>query len=309
VPALAWYAWAYYLIESGGGSRASADNRDVWAHLAGPTALFNHETALRVGWFLLIRAFSPIGAALAIVGFWKGRGGKDRLFQYWAIATFVVMLVLAAKLHHEYYWLFLAPVAAYGIGIALDRLASNPQRFAALAALGLLCIVQVRSTWRIPADWIGLESAGRTIEVFVPPDEWIAAPEALLYEADRRGCRMEWTAPAARRAAGEWQAECRGENGVNVGQPSRDDVRLESLTYKIARPVVPRDDDVDNPMNLVEFYRERGARYFADLGNAGNDPRRMDLHEFVRRRYKVIVDSPEVIIADLVHSETRPHAN
>jgi len=274
LPAMAWYVWAYHLIQVGGGSHASADNQAVWLGLRGPAAIFKQETLVWVGWFLLVRAFTPIGAALTIIGFWNERDERDRLFQVWGISTLVVMAVLAEKLHHEYYWLFLAPVAAFGIGIALDRLAIHSCRFAALGGLALLCAIQVRSTWRMPADWVGLQSAASIVAAIVPAENWIASPEALLYEADRRGCRMEWTAPAARRAAGEWQAG----------------------------------DRVESPASLLEYYRERGARYFADLGNSSDDPRRMALHEFVRRRYKVIVDHPGVIVADLVNSEIRPHA-
>ncbi len=279
VPAMAWYIWAYHLIRSGGGSHAPADNQAVWLGLRGPAAIFKQETLVWVGWFLLIRAFTPIGAALALIGLWNERDQRDRLFPVWGISTLVVMAVLAEKLHHEYYWLFLAPVAAFGIGIALDRLAIRSRRFAAVGGLALLflCAIQVRSTWRIPADWVGIRSAAGIVATIVPPEDWIAAPEALLYEADRRGCRMEWTARAARRAAGEWQAGDR--------------------------------DRVETPAGLLEYYRERGARYFADLGNSSDDPRRMALHEFVRRRYKVIVDHPDVIVADLVNSEMRPHAN
>ena len=57
------------------------------------------------------------------------------------------------------------------------------------------------------------------------------------------------------------------------------------------------------------MYRRRGARFFADLGDRGADPLRMALHNAVRRRYKVIVDRPEVIIADLVAAEVLPHGN
>jgi 4-amino-4-deoxy-L-arabinose transferase-like glycosyltransferase len=275
IPALAWYGWAYYLIQAGGGSHASADNQAVWLGIGGLAAIFKRETLVWVGWFLLIRAFTPLGVVLAIIGFWNRRDQRDRLFEVWGISALVVLAVLAEKLHHEYYWLFLAPVVAFGIGIAVDQMASHTIRSAAIGVLAVFCAIQVRSTWRMPADWVGLGPAARIVASIVPPQNWIVAPEALLYAADRRGCRMEWTVAAARRAAGEWQAGKR----------------------------------VEGPANLLNYYRERGARYFADLGNAGDDPRRMALHEFVRRRYKVMVDRPEVLVADLINSELRPHAN
>ena len=113
-----------------------------------------------------------------------------------------------------------------------------------------------------------------------PADAWVVAPEALLFESDRRGCRLEWTATAARRAAGEWGAEA--------------------------------GDAVRGPIDLVDYYRSRGARYFADLGDRPEDPRRLALHDAVRRRYKVIIDRPEVLIADLGSVPSAgmlPHAN
>ena len=110
----------------------------------------------------------------------------------------------------------------------------------------------------------------------VPRDAWVVAPEALLFQADRRGCRMEWTTPAAAR-----------ERPAN-GEP---------------------DDEVDGPLDLLEYYRRQGARYFADLGSRDADPRRKGLHDAVRRRYKVIVDRPDVIIADLADSEMHWNAN
>jgi hypothetical protein len=275
LPALAWYVWAYHVIDAGEGSHASADNRSIWLHLSGPLGLFNKETLVWIGWFLLVRAFTPIGAALAVMGLCKRSHPDDRLFRLWGIAGLAAMVALAEKLHHEYYWLILSPVVAFGVAVGLDRIAKPHWRFTGLAGLALLCAIQARSTWRTPAEWAGLESAARTVTEYVRPDDWIASPEALLYEADRRGCRMEWTAQAATRAAGEW----------------------------------PVTGSVKSPADLLEYYREQGARYFADLGNVPDDPRRLALHEFVRRRYKVIVDNSEVIVADLLSSEIRPHAN
>ncbi len=86
---------------------------------------------------------------------------------------------------------------------------------------------------------------------------------------------MEWSNSAAARAAGEW--------GPGTA--------------------------VNDPDALLEYYRRHGARYFADLGHGGTDRRREGLHEFVRRRYKVLVDTREVIIADLADPEVRWHAN
>jgi hypothetical protein len=280
LPALLWYVWANYLVGGTNGSRASADNRAIWLQALGPAGLLKTETLKFVAWFLIIRAFTPLGVGLGLYGLLNRSGRPDdrpRLWWVWGISTLVTMAFLTEKLHHEYYWLVLAPVVAVGIGRSLDRVARKHGRSAVAVAVALLllCGFQARSTWWTPPEWYDLESAGRLVSRNVPRDAWVVAPEALLFQADRRGCRMEWTTPAARRAAGEWGAE----------------------------------PEVGGPLDLLEFYRRQGARYFADLGCHDRDTRRKGLHESVRQRYKVIVDSPEVIIADLVGSEMHWNAN
>jgi hypothetical protein len=289
VPGLLWYAWAAHVVAAGIGSRASADNRAIWLGVLAPSALMHVGRWTLALWFLLVRAFTPIGAALAVFGLVGGRrvGTQaevdDRgLWRTWGLVALATLAMLAPKLHHEYYFLILAPAAAAGVGLALDQLAAGRTRTAVMAAAGLLilAIIQSRSTWQTPPEWIGLETAARAVATATPPDAWVVAPEALLFEADRRGCRLEWTAPAARRAAGEWGAQAA--------------------------------DAVSGPIDLVEYYRSRGARYFADLGDRPGDERRLALHDAVRRRYKVIIDRPEVLIADLESVPAAgmlPHAN
>ncbi len=298
LPALSWYAWADHVVAGGGGSRASADNRAIWLGLLGFSALSSRETWEWVFRFLLIRAFTPMGAIMALVGLCRSVGGGsvprdrspdaagsnkdsdgviDRFWWIWGLAASAALAILARKLHHEYYFLVLAPVAAAGIGHAMDRLAAvnRATAFVTFGVLIMVSLVQARSTWRMPDEWEGLVAASRAVATETPADAWVVAPEALLFQADRRGCRLEWTPSSARRAAGEWGAE----------------------------------REVREPLDLVEYYRRQGARYFADLGDRRADPRRMALHDAVRRRYKVIVDRPEVIIADLVVAEMHPHAN
>jgi 4-amino-4-deoxy-L-arabinose transferase-like glycosyltransferase len=272
LPAAVWYAWAAWLIGSQSGSRASADNQAIWLGALGPAALGKLETLRQIGWAVLVRAFSPLGAGMAVAGFaWRAR--VDRLWTAWAISLFVTMTFLASKLHHEYYWLPLTPVAAVGAGRALKRLRErHPAWSGGLLFLVLVsCGLMTRSTWSTPGEWAGVERAGQAVAATVPFESWVAAPEALLFASDRRGCRMEWTAAAAARAAGEWGA----------GQP------------------------IDSPLELIEFYRRRGAGYFADLV----DPRRKALHDGVRRRYKVMVDTTEVFIAELADPEVHWNAN
>jgi hypothetical protein len=283
VPALLWYAWAAQLAASGVGSRASADNGAIWLGLLAPSSLLHLESWRLAMWFVAVRAFTPIGAALAIFGMIAGRRGLG-LWRAWGLVALATLAPLASKLHHEYYLLILAPAAAAGVGLALDRMAGARHgrllSATAAACLVILAAAQARSTWRTPPEWAGLEAAARAVSECTPADAWVVAPEALLFQSDRRGCRLEWTATAARRAAGEWGTEA------------------------VAA--------VRGPIDLVDYYRSRGARYFADLGDRHEDPRRLALHDAVRRRYKVIIDRPEVLIVDLGSVSSAgmlPHAN
>ena len=124
--------------------------------LAGPHRAFGLaacETWELIGWFLFVRAFTPWGAVLALVGLLKRRAVADdgrRLWWVWGLSASVTLAILAQKLHHEYYFLILAPVAAAGIGSALNDLvtAGRWRGFATLAVLIVLCLLQARSTWR-----------------------------------------------------------------------------------------------------------------------------------------------------------------
>jgi len=149
-----------------------------------------------------------------------------------------------------------------------------------------LCVAQSASTFRTPVEWGSLAEAACQVDALVPPDELLIAPEALLYQADRRGFRLEFDPAAARRAAGEWGA---------------------------ALP------DAASPPALVEFYRTAGGsrapgvgrpedhtpghsrpRFVADAGPDSADPRRRAWREAIRKRRdaKILVDRADILIAE-----------
>jgi 4-amino-4-deoxy-L-arabinose transferase-like glycosyltransferase len=269
VPASLWYVHAATMMADGAGSRASADNGGVWLRVlvAGiPWRIATIEALARI----VVRAFTPIGVLLAVLGMVRGR--VDRLWASWGIAALAMLAVLNAKLHHEYYWLAAAPIAAIGVGRALDSIARwRPAMAFTVGGLFVVtAIAQALPTWRTPAEWATLPEAVGVVHRLVPPGDWLVAPEALLYEADRRGCRLEYTPAAASRAAGEWGSTLLG----------------------------------GEPIDLVEFYRKRGARYVADL--APNGPARLALHEAIRRRYNVLVDRPGLLVAALASPQDGP---
>ena len=133
-------------------------------------------------------------------------------------------------------------------------------------ALVVCSLLQARSTWCTPPEWASLPDAAHAVHALVSPGDLLVAPEALLYAADRRGCRLELDRAAARRAAGEWGSALTG----------------------------------DSPLSLVEFYKARGARFVAIPGVGGDqpssDPGRLALQEAIRRRYNVLVDGSVVLI-------------
>jgi hypothetical protein len=288
-PAMLWYAHAASVLSAGEGSRAAAENGAIWLRALDPLALLRRETMSHVGWFLCVRAFTPLGPPLALVGLLAvGRRGADRrLWLVWGAAGLVAMAIVASKLHHEYYWLSLAPVVAAGMGRAVAALAGQGTAGRAAALAVAIVVVALDgvfsiSTWRTPDEWRSLGAAAAAVREHVPPDAWIAAPEALIFAADRRGCRIELTAPAARRAASEWATP--GVAGAAAA--------------------------VDGPAALVEFYRCRGARFFADVVPVGADPARLALHEAVRRRYNVMMDRSGILLAALDGPDDgadRPH--
>lgn len=274
VPAALWYAHAWTALKHATGSTASADNRAIWLNVLVPSALFRIETGRNVVRFLVVRAFTPLGFAMALWGLRK-RGQRDRLWWIWGGSALAVLAILAGKLHHEYYWLAVAPLAAVGVAKALAELAQRDRKVWAVA--GVACLIamsalQSVSTWRTPEEWSGLGGAADVVRAHVPRSEWVVAPEALLFAADRRGCRLEWGARSVSRAAGEWDGTLEGSD----------------------------------PLALVEFYRARGARFVADVA-PGNDPARLALHDAVRRRYKILVDRPGVLLAALSDPKDAPH--
>ncbi|QDV33027.1 ArnT family glycosyltransferase [Tautonia plasticadhaerens] len=273
VPALLWYLHAAGVLAEGEGSRASLDNGRIWLSALVPSALLESETYRPAARYLLVRAFTPIGLVLAVIGL--SRGPVDRLWWIWFASAGLSLVALAGKWHHEYYWMVLAPVFSVGIARALAAILARGRggpRTAGAAGAALLAMSAAvsGSTWRTPVEWRGLAEAAEAVRRVVPEGALVVAPEALLYSADRRGCRLELPPEAARRAAGEW--------GGRLDAPA-------------------------DPLALVEFYRARGASFLAGPGagaGADPDPRRAAFFRAARARYRVRVDRPGAFVAELV---------
>ncbi|MBV8264891.1 MAG: hypothetical protein JO252_00940, partial [Planctomycetaceae bacterium] len=62
-----------------------------------------------------------------------------------------------------------------------------------------------------------------------------------------------------------------------------------------------------DPVALLEFYRAHGARFVADVADGVDaDPARRALHQAIRRRYNVLLDRPDVLLARLTPSSRLP---
>lgn len=268
-PAALWYGYAAWTIRQGGGSRASSDNVAYWLSAISLVAWTKPETygmvARMAGW----RAFGPIAFPLALWGLLR-TWPEGRYWRVWLFSATAALLLLGGKLHHEYYLLALAPAVAVGLARIIEGLRPNGAgSFRAGAVLILLLwsgFEAADRTHATPREWAAWPQAVGSIRGRVPPGEWLAAPEALLYLADRKGCRLEYEPNARLRAAGEW--------GASI--------------------------DRDDPLALVELYRSKGAKYVADLLPVGIEPDRRALHDAIRRRYNVIMDRDGVILAELV---------
>jgi 4-amino-4-deoxy-L-arabinose transferase-like glycosyltransferase len=280
LPAVLWYIHAWGLLsDPGPGSAASADNAANWLSRLSTVSLLDRHRPLIVARDLLVRSFTPVGLLLGVGGILRVAGVSSSLYRSvlippgirrrdssdpdaasralwcaWTTGSGLVLLLLYGKLHHDYYWLLLAPPMAAWVGLGVDAIAHR-SRWAAtslLVALISLGALQSRSTWRIPAEWWGAPELARSVARNVPPDALVIAPEAVIHLGGRRGCRLEWEPGSVRRAANEW------------------------------RPSPPFAED--DPVALVAFYRSRaGARYFADFEPSPCDPARRSLHEAIRR--------------------------
>ncbi len=276
VPALLWYAQAAVLLRSG--SRASLDNAGLWARAFWPEALLRAETWGRFGRYLFARCYGPPGSGLAA---WGILGvGVGRFWMSWLGSAGLMLLLLAAKSHHEYYWLVLAPAVAVAVATAIDALARacpwpGTVRSALVLMLGASSLIQVADTYRTPAPWAALGALTAAIREHLGPDEPLIAPEAVLFAADRRGYRLETEPAAVRRARGEW------------GPPAR--------------------DWGGTPAELIAWYHAQGARHLADLADPALGPLAAPWHETLRRDpgVSVLVDRPGLL---LVRWRDPPHA-
>jgi hypothetical protein len=216
----------------------------------------------------VVGSFTPIGLGLALWGAARLRD-PDRLWRQWCLAAVLSLVVLSRKLEHEYYLFALAPLVAVACGNGIVDLANRGRtgRFGAAAvtvAFLTWAAVGAAPTFQTAPGWAGLRIAGDAIRNYVPASELLVAVDPLIYFGERRGCRLAFYEGVSQ-AAAEWGSEI--EPGDVIG--------------------------------LVELCRSHGARYVADVPVWSVDPQRKMLQRQIRRRFKVLVDRPEILLAEM----------
>ena len=210
VPAAAWYRHARGLL--GDGSHASQGSLVHWVEAISPLNWLSVDTWEWVVRFGLIRAFTPIG--VLILGRCLYLKLLDRFWVYWILGACATLVAVSGKLHHEYYWLMLAPPVAVACGTLLARFSElaaverrGPVEAVVIAVvLAAVSVVLAWSTWKTPDEWTNIRAVAKTVQSRVEPDELLIAREALLFYADRRGYRLETEPESIRRAMEEWGA-------------------------------------------------------------------------------------------------------
>ena len=244
------------------------------------------ETYGHIGRFLLVRAFTPLGTAVLralAAADSVDLSGTGTTGSGWSggLRRLAAMAVLAAKLHHEYYWL--AGRAGRGRGSGQGAPGDRAEHGVrgrvirvALVGIGLIALsarfrgLDLEDAARVGES--GRERHGRSATT-CRPRPWVVAPEALLFAADRRGCRLEFTALGG-------PPRGRGVGGVARGfRPGR------------AGGVLPR--------HGARLRRRRACRQ-------PSAAERLALHDAIRRRYNVLWTAPGVLIAELTEPRREP---
>ncbi len=296
LPALLWYVHASREL---GAAPASGENASTWLQVLGPMSWVRFATWEAITRNLVIRAFTPIGFVLAVAG-WvliRPRSPGDRLWPAWGVGVGLAIVALAAKWHHGYYWIVVAPLVAVGVARLLAALgrSGTPGRAAAVG-LGFVLLglsgYQASSTWRTPLEWEGLAARGDLLPTMFP--NWILiAPEAVLFYAERPGFRLEFAPEAVHRASTEWGKP------IMLDQANSNPLALIDLYERLA------DDGLTiGPTALPSQRAAARARrvLVIDLGPVADDPRRAAWREALRRRpgIRVWADRPTLFTAELI---------
>jgi hypothetical protein len=269
-PALAWYALVW---RAGTGSAAARATAADWLAAIGPGGLFRAESWRWIAWFGCVRAFTPV--AWVLVGGCLMRGVLDPLWTAWLLGSVATLALVSGKLHHEYYWLMVAPAVAAGMACWVARefeaaRMEGRRPWFPIGVVGLqvgLSIALASSTWRTPAEWARISDLpGAVAEL--PPGARMIGREAVLYHADRRGMRLETEPAALGRALAEWGVETAEEEAT--------------------------------PRAALNWYHRLGARSFAEVADPSSGRIRSEWAEAAREASaRVLADEAGLLVIEL----------
>lgn len=231
VPALAWYVWVIFLnvVSVGSSTGQSADGFQAWWGMIGPLGLFEPSAMREVLLNLLFRAYSPIVFIIVACCFIDIKIRNE--IKVYLFMLLVWLMVVGAKAHHAYYWLVPAPAIAVITTVGLMQLQSlrlvKPLIVLIICAMGL---IQSRTTWQTPCEWLPLVYIPDEIRVNFSkaPRSVVVSLEAAIYAVDQPGFRWEFPPDAQKRAA-------------------------EVFGFKLTST---------SPLELLNFYRRQGAKWF-----------------------------------------------
>ena len=180
------------------------DNMAIWFRSLLDS--WNLESAIFLVKYVVYRSFSPFGFILACGILVRDAIGRSLLARL-GIVVLAALVILGRKAHHEYDWLAIAPIVALGAAKGLEEgwvrgLQGRIMSVSAGFGLAIASVVLAAPTWRTPPEWSDLRIAVKEIRSRVPNDAMIVAPEALLFESDRRGARLEFEPNACRTKRG-----------------------------------------------------------------------------------------------------------
>jgi hypothetical protein len=188
-PSIAWYSHTNAMARHSGFAFVQpgffASHLGSWFQ-----AGFLHRTLTA----LSSEAFSPIGLALAVLGFfWPAREPAFWIFRLWAAGAGLLLLLIPDLLSiNYYYFLLLLPGGAALGGLALARLACNRTTYPLLAVIlavfaieAISCALPLYHDDRAPRD-LGILLNHLTVPSDLIVGETGGSPN-MLYFADRRG--------------------------------------------------------------------------------------------------------------------------
>jgi hypothetical protein len=155
-----------------------------------------------------------------------------------------------------------------------------------------MCVAQSVSTFRTPTEWESLNEATRRLKTFNPTDQLVIASEAVLYQSDLKGYRLEFNPEAMSRAALEWR--------IALRMPEKP-LSLVEFYWK-AHSLGFLDDSKPIELQGRSRFPSKNIRLLvADVGPTEIGPRRKAWREAIRNRPNttILADEPGYLIAEL----------